>query len=189
MDESHPNMQLLGQKIATTKGNVTASWRQRNLRSGWRVRQYRLTTWLRQRAPSVNELPWFYRVSDIGHQEAFPKHESSRSVELPMIENTRGQECAVPSELETTHSHNDRKWSESVRTPTRTETQDMSAGIQTPRSTQNNVRRRETTWLEHTRSSHENPDMTGVSGLCHKTMNDTRPKWQNPDTCSTLEPI
>ncbi len=39
----------LGQKIATTKGNVTASWRQRNLRSGWRVRQYKLTTWLRQR--------------------------------------------------------------------------------------------------------------------------------------------
>ncbi len=39
----------LGQKIATTKGNVTASWRQRNLRSGWRVRQYELTTWLRQR--------------------------------------------------------------------------------------------------------------------------------------------
>ncbi len=24
--------------------------------------------------------------------------------------------------------------------------------------------------------------MTGVSGLCHKTMNNTRPKWQNPDT-------
>ncbi len=39
----------LGQKIATTKGNVTASWRQRNLRSGWRVRQYELTTSLRQR--------------------------------------------------------------------------------------------------------------------------------------------
>ncbi len=39
----------LGQNIATTKGNVTASWRQRNLRSGWRVRQYELTTWLRQR--------------------------------------------------------------------------------------------------------------------------------------------
>ncbi len=39
----------LGQKIATTKGNVTASWRQRNLRSGWRIRQYELTTWLRQR--------------------------------------------------------------------------------------------------------------------------------------------
>ncbi len=30
--------------------------------------------------------------------------------------------------------------------------------------------------------SHENPDMMGVSGLCHKTMNNTRPNWQNPDT-------
>ncbi len=39
----------LGQKIATTKGNVTASWRQRNLRSGWRVLQYSLMTLLRQR--------------------------------------------------------------------------------------------------------------------------------------------
>ncbi len=39
----------LGQKIATTKGNVTASWRQRNLRSGWRIRQYELTTSLHQR--------------------------------------------------------------------------------------------------------------------------------------------
>ncbi len=42
------NTIFLGQKIAT-KGNVTASWRQRNRRSGWRVRQYKLTTWLRQR--------------------------------------------------------------------------------------------------------------------------------------------
>ncbi len=27
-----------------------------------------------------------------------------------------------------------------------------------------------------------NQDMTGVSGLCHKATNNTRPKWQNPDT-------
>ncbi len=27
-----------------------------------------------------------------------------------------------------------------------------------------------------------NPDMMVVSGLCHKTMNNTRPKWQNPDS-------
>ncbi len=40
---------VVGSEIATTKGNVTASWRQRNLRSGWRVRQYDLTTSLRQR--------------------------------------------------------------------------------------------------------------------------------------------
>ncbi len=40
---------VIGSEIATTKGDVTASWRQRNLRSGWRVRQYDLTTSLRQR--------------------------------------------------------------------------------------------------------------------------------------------
>ncbi len=39
---------VIGSEIATTKGDVTASWRQRNL-SGWRVRQYELTTSLRQR--------------------------------------------------------------------------------------------------------------------------------------------
>ncbi len=60
-----------------------------------------------------------------------------------------------------------------------TETQDMSAGIQTPRSnmkqgTQTRERAHSST-LEAARSP-ENPDMTGVSGLCHKTMNDTRPK-------------
>jgi len=42
--------------------------------------------------------------------------------------------------------------------------------------TWNKARRRERerthTWKQ---------DMTGVSGLCNKTMNNTRPKWQNPD--------
>ncbi len=47
--------------------------------------------------------------------------------------------------------------------------------------TRNKVRRRESralTWKQ---------DMTGVSGLCHKTMNNTRPKWQNPDNF-TVDP-
>ncbi len=50
--------------------------------------------------------------------------------------------------------------------------------------TQNKARRRESARLEHTRSRvlTWKQDMTGVSGLCHKTMNNTRPKWQNPDT-------
>ncbi len=82
-----------------------------------------------------------------------------------------------------TLTQRDRTWSVSVRTPSRNETQDMSAGIRTPRSTWNKARRRESARLEHTRSRTLtwNPDMTGVSGLCHKTMNNTRPKWQNPD--------
>ncbi len=51
-----------------------------------------------------------------------------------------------------------------------TETQDMSAGIQTPRSNmKQGTQTRECV-------SHENADMMGVSGLCHKTMNNTRPK-------------
>ncbi len=61
-----------------------------------------------------------------------------------------------------------------------TETQDMSAGIRTPRSnakqgTQTSAR------LEHTQSRALTwkQDMTGVSGLCHKTMNNPR---QNPDS-------
>ncbi len=49
--------------------------------------------------------------------------------------------------------------------------------------TWNKARRWESTWLEHTRSRvlTWKQDVTGVSGLCHKTMNKTRPKWQNPD--------
>ncbi len=53
-----------------------------------------------------------------------------------------------------------------------TETQDMSAGIQTPRS---NMKQGTQTRMKKQRS-HENADMMGVSGLCHKTMNNPRPK-------------
>ncbi len=62
-----------------------------------------------------------------------------------------------------------------------TETQDMSAGIWTPRS--NMKCRWDSAWLERARSRMLTwkQDMTGVSGLCHKTMNNTRPKRQNPD--------
>ncbi len=70
----------LGQNIATTKGNVTASWRQRNLRSGWRVRQYELTTWLRQRRRR------FYMGSDIGHAVAV-SDAFNAALSSPMKEN------------------------------------------------------------------------------------------------------
>ncbi len=88
-----------------------------------------------------------------------------------------------PSELETTHSHNETEHGAWVSEPWHeTETQDMSARIRTPRS--NMKQGTQTREHEHTRSRALtwNPDMTGVSGLCHKTMNNTRPKWQNPDT-------
>ncbi len=68
------------------------------------------------------------------------------------------------------HSHKETERGAQVSEPRHeSETQDMSAGIRTPRS---NMKQGT---LEAARS-HENPDMTGVSGLCHKTMNNTRPK-------------
>ncbi len=52
--------------------------------------------------------------------------------------------------------------------------------------TWNKAHRRESARFEHTRirTLTWKQDMTGVSGLCHKNMNNTRPKWQNPDTHS-----
>ncbi len=68
------------------------------------------------------------------------------------------------------HSHKETERGAQVSEPRHeSETQDMSAGIRTPRS---NMKQGT---LEAARS-HENPDMTGVSGLCHKTMNNTRQK-------------
>ncbi len=64
-------------EIATTKGNVTALWRQRNLRSGWRVRQYDLTTSLRQRwRRAISQLIG----SDSVTQWAIPKRSTQRRV-------------------------------------------------------------------------------------------------------------
>ncbi len=67
-----------GPEIATTKGNVTASWRQRNLRSGWRARQYELTTSLRQRwrraiSQWIGVILYGFRL---GPQWAFPMRKS-----------------------------------------------------------------------------------------------------------------
>ncbi len=111
-------------------------------------------------------------------------HAADRNTNCVQHNKTRGQECAVPSELETAHSHNDRKWSASVRTPSRDrnskhECRDPNTTLQ-HETRHADERARDSSTLEAARS-HENADM-GVSGLCHKTMNNTRPKWQNPDT-------
>ncbi len=82
---------VVGSEIATTKGNVTASWRQRNLRSGWRVRQYDLTTSLRQRRRRAIS-QWIGVILyglRLGHAEGVPKVFKLRSVELPMKENNQ----------------------------------------------------------------------------------------------------
>ncbi len=76
--------------------------------------------------------------------------------------------------------HNDRKWSASVRTPSRD--RNSRHECRDPNTTlQHETRHTDSSTLEAARS-HENADMMGVSGLCHKTMNNTRPKWQNPDS-------
>ncbi len=50
-------------------------------------------------------------------------------------QNTRGQKSVQPSELKTAHSHNETEHGARVSEPRhKTETQDMSAGIRTPRS-------------------------------------------------------
>jgi len=50
-------------------------------------------------------------------------------------QNTRGQKGVRPSELETAHSHKETERGARVFEPQHeTETQDMSAGIRTPRS-------------------------------------------------------
>ncbi len=82
-------------------------------------------------------------------------------------------------------THNDRKWSASVRTPSRDrnwrhECRDPNTMLQ-HETRHADERARDSSTLEAARS-HENADMMGVSGLCHKTMNNTRPKWQNPDS-------
>ncbi len=80
---------VVGSEIATTKGNVTASWRQRNLRSGWRVRQYDLTTSLRQRrrraiSQWIGVILYGFQTWSRGGRSRCVK---LRSVELPMKEN------------------------------------------------------------------------------------------------------
>ncbi len=110
MDESRPNMQLLGQKIATTKGNVTASWRQRNLRSRWRVCQYELTTWLRQRRRRAIS-QWIgmilYGFRHRSSQWAFPKREVTQR--WVIYERELGGFCFTERKIVLTHAvqHNE----------------------------------------------------------------------------------
>ncbi len=81
--------------------------------------------------------------------------------------NTRGQKSARPSEHETACSHNKTEHGAWVSEPWHeTETQDMSAGIRTPRSNT----KQGTQMREHTgsRTLTWKQDMTGMSGLYHK---------------------
>ncbi len=86
--------------------------------------------------------------------------------------------CHTAQDKTRMHAHTETERGAQVSEPRHeSETQDMSAGIRTPRSKmkQGSERAHGSSTLEAARS-HENPDMTGVSGLCHKTMNNTRPK-------------
>ncbi len=98
----------------------------------------------------------------------------------------------LPSELETAHSHNDRKGARVSEPRHVTKTQEWVPGSKhhalQHETRHADERARDTSTLEATRS-HENADMMWVSGLCHKTMNNTRPKWQNPDKFVGVFPL
>ncbi len=85
---------------------------------------------------------------------------------------TCGQKSARPSELETPHTHTARQNAERE-----CPISDMKPKLKTwvPGSKHHAPTRNKASMLTWKQ------DMTGVSGLCHKPMNDTRPKWQNPD--------
>ncbi len=94
--------------------------------------------------------------------------------------HTWTEERATERTRDHTLTQRDRTWSVSVWTPTRDrnsrhECQDPFTALQ-----------HETKHAEERAHGSSalawNQDMTGVSGLCHKAMNNTRPKWQDPDT-------
>ncbi len=109
-------------------------------------------------------------------------HRNTNCVQHNKTHVDKSARCRANSRPRT---HNDRKWSASVRTPSRDrnsrhECRDPNTTLQ-HETRHADERARDSSTLEAARS-HENADMMGVSGLCHKTMNNTRPKWQNPDT-------
>ncbi len=91
-------------------------------------------------------------------------------------QHTWTEEYTAERTQDRTLTQQDRTWSTSVRTP-KPKLKTWVPGSEHHAPTRNKARRRESacalTWKQ---------DMTGVSGLCHKTMNNTRLKWQNPDT-------
>ncbi len=90
-----PSEKLLGINISGKKNhnrraNMATSWRQRNLRSRWRVRQYKdgdVRTSRTASSPSANELAWFYKVFIRHTQRTFPKRLSYAALSEPMKEN------------------------------------------------------------------------------------------------------
>ncbi len=96
----------------------------------------------------------------------------------------RAAERVAERTWDRTLTQRDRTWSASVQTPTWTETQDMSAGIRTPRYNTKQVT--QTRALEATHS-HKNRTWRECQGSVTKPMNDTRPKWQNPDNLRVKE--
>ncbi len=67
---------ISGQKNHNRRADIATSWRQRNLRSRWHVRQYidgdvRMSRMAS--APSANELAWFYKgFRQSAHPEGVP---------------------------------------------------------------------------------------------------------------------
>ncbi len=67
---------ISGQKNHNRRADIATSWRQRNLRSRWRIRQYKDGDVRMSRtasAPSANELAWFYKgFRQSAHPEGVP---------------------------------------------------------------------------------------------------------------------
>ncbi len=113
------------------------------------------------------------------------KHAADRNTNCVQHNKTHVDKSARCRANSRPRTHNDRKWSASVRTPSRDrnsrhECRDPNTTLQ-HETRHADERARDSSTLEAARS-HENADIMGVSGLCHKTMNNTRPKWQNPDS-------
>ncbi len=95
--------------------------------------------------------------------------------------NTHGQKSVQPSELETARSRNEPEHGARVSEP-RHETRNSRHECREPNTTLQHETRHTDERVHGSSTLPWKQDMTGESGLCHKPMNNTRPKWQNPDT-------
>ncbi len=85
MEKSTKIIERLGHKNCNRRANMAASWRQRNLRNRWHVRQYKMTTWVWQGRLSRHQpMNWHDFIRASGNRDAQGRSQSvksSRSVE------------------------------------------------------------------------------------------------------------
>ncbi len=85
IEKSTKIIERLGQKNCNRRANMAASWRQRNLRNRWHVRQYKMTPWVCQGRLSRHQpMNWHDFIRASGNRDAQGHSQSvksSRSVE------------------------------------------------------------------------------------------------------------